>query len=633
MSLDTLTKEMMINRISQESTQKAVEDLTAVFVKRFALEDRQRLKDLEDKKEAKKQSKVDFGKSGKSGSSNDGGGLGWLKALKSLFGPLGLAALASLTGLDDAIKAMRLPRMIASVGRFFRRIGSIFRYISNLRLPDLPRLRMPELPKILIDGEALKMPKFRFVDTAGKAIGDFIDYKIKLPTLNFIDGAGKAITNFMDYKIRLPIISFIDEAGIRFGRYADLLVTKPLVRFMDAAGAILDNIKLKVPDIRISSPAVRFMDTAGKAITDFIDYKIRLPALNFIDGAGKAFGSVRDFKIPEISFEMPKTGALTSMLDTVKTIFGNFPDGATGVAGKGILGMIGSIGKVLSPILAPIKFIMRTVLRPFTQILLSVIDFVVGFYKGFTDEEGTFNEKVLSGLEGGFLGVIKGITDAFDLLFITIPAWLLEKMGMDNAAEFLRGFSLTELVDPIWAGIKGLVQFVGSNFILMKDIIVGEFELQLKSIINGFKNSFDRIGTFISNLGDNLYVMLSESLQFNFPGITGRVPDYLPEWMGGGKTIQIMPGFSLGMGDETTRSAARNRVAARTGESNDRIAARNTQTAELMASQNDRISSMTNAFQNQVVNAINDASTTNNNDTTVLNAPMMPSTTDASGLF
>ena len=53
-------------------------------------------------------------------------------------------------------------------------------------------------------------------------------------------------------------------------------------------------------------------------------------------------------------------------------------------------------------------------MRPFTQILLTIIDFVVGFYEGFTSEEGSMMDKVTAGIEGGLLGVVKGITEAID---------------------------------------------------------------------------------------------------------------------------------------------------------------------------------------------------------------------------
>jgi len=50
----------------------------------------------------------------------------------------------------------------------------------------------------------------------------------------------------------------------------------------------------------------------------------------------------------------------------------------------------------------------------------------------------------------------------------------------------------------------------------------------------------------------------------------------------------------------------------------------------MMQAQRDRLTQLGNQFQNQVVNAVNDARVTNNNDTTVMNTPAMPNTTEAS---
>ena len=389
----------------------------------------------------------------------------------------------------------------------------------------------------------------------------------------------------------------------------------PKVNFRFESGRV---VPLKIPEL----PKFSFADFAGKIFNAGEPIKLKLPEFPKI--------TLPDFKLPE----MPKLPTLEindkaiAIVGKVKNIIGFTAEGAEG--GKGLLGFFGRVFKLLNPVLAPLKFVMKTALRPFTQIILTVVDFVKGFYEGFTDEEGSMSDKILAGIEGGFIGVIKGITEAFDLLFITIPAWLLEKFGMQNAAEVLRGFSLTELVDPIWAGIKGIVTFVGDQFINMKDIVVGAFTLELTRIINGFKNAFTQLANFIQNLGDEMYIMLSESLQFNFPGIVGKVPDFLPSWMGGGKEIQIMPAFSLGMGNEQTRAAAAERIDYRTAKATALINERNKEVADMMKAQQDRLAELRNAFQNQVVNAVNaSTNTTNNTQNTVLNAPQMPSTMDA----
>lgn len=534
----------MATRVSQQNTETVIDQLYDLFAKRFQLEDRQRLKDLEAMREAQKQTKVKFNNGSSSGGSSAGGGiLGGLPGmLKGLLGPLALGGLASLAGLDAALKALKLPDVVKNIKSFLTGFKTVFDALPRVRI------EMPELPKL------------RFLTAAGDAITEFIDYKIKLPALRFMDGAGKVI---------------------------------------DAA-------------------------------KDFIDYKIKLPAIQYKDAvSGKIIGAVQDIdmpKLPKITVEFPKMQSVQTFTEGVAKIIGNFPDGGTGVAGKGILGIIGSIFNILKPALKPIGYVMSTALSPFTRIIITVIDFVKGFYDGFTSEEdgATFGEKLLAGVEGGVIGVVKGITEAFDLLFFTVPAWLLEKFGMDNMAEILRGFSFTDLVDPLWAGIKGVISFVADNFILMKDIIVADFEIQITKIATGVKNAFERLATFVANIGDNLYIMLSEKLQFTMPRIA------IPTPFG---DIVVTEGFTAGLGDETTRASAQASITRRNASRDANITRRNNELADMMQAQRDRLTQLGNAFQNQVVNAVNDARVTNNNDTTVMNAPAMPSTTEAAVPF
>ena len=561
MTLEEIKKQLQENRESTDDTTLEVMQLTDLMEKQFLKQDRQRLDDLEDKRESKKTSDQ-MKKAGQSSTTggNPFGDLGMLgNVLRSLFSPLGIAALASLTGADTAIRALKIPDMIKGVRTFFTNIADYFDKIRNIQLPKIE----------LIGGSAgrfkLPLPEIptpRFVT----ATGDLIE-------------AGK---NFLDIKIKTPAINFVDDVG-----------------------QAIDKIKLKIPKI----PDIKIPEIpTPKFVSDSVDFvkniELELPKLPQI-------------KIGEGDF---------SFIQKLKDILGNFPDGANDVAGKGILGFIGSVAKVLEPVLKPIKFIMKTVLRPFTQILLSVIDFVTGFYKGFTSEAddvtSTFTDKVLAGVEGGFLGVIKGITEAFDLLFFTIPAWLLEKFGMTNVADILRGFSFTELVDPIWNGIKNTVSFVGDNFMLMNDIISGYFALEITNMVNGIKVLGAKIGNWISNLGDQLYLFLAKNLRFKLDPIVITNPIT-------GNPLFTIPGFDAGVGTAETITAAEERITNRNTATAAKIEGLNNEVAEMMKAQQARLTELGNAFQSQVLVAPNNSQTTNQtNNATVLNSNGMPATID-----
>lgn len=603
MTLEEIKKQLQENKESTDDTTLEVMQLNDLMEKQFLKQDRQRLDDLEDKKESKKTANQLKQKSPLAGALGEGFDMKNLLSLRNflraLVSPFGIATLASITGYDAALRALKLPDMIKGVRSFFTRVSNIFDTIRKI-----------ELPKVTIEGGffgKIKLPEIptpRFVTAAGELLEagkNFLDIKIKQPTTRFIDSVGKAFTDFIDIKIKQPIS-----------------------RFVNSAGDMVDQIKLKIPEI----PTPKFVTAAGDAI-DKIDIKMPdIPTPKFVSASV-------DF-VKNIEFEMPKLPTIKigdgdfSFIQKLKDLLGVFPDGANGVAGKGILGFLGSVAKVLEPVLKPIKLIMRTVLRPFTQILLSVIDFVVGFYKGFTneaeDEMSTFSDKLLAGVEGGFLGVIKGITEAFDLLFFTIPAWLLEKFGMTNAAEILRGFSFTELVDPIWNGIKNTVSFVGDNFMLMKDIIVGYFTLEITRIVNGVKKAFEKMANFVNNLGDELYLLIAKNLRFKLDPMVVTNPIT-------GNPLFTIPGFDAGVGTAETIAAAEERITNRNTVSAAKIEGLNNEVAEMMKAQQERLAELTSNFQNQVVVAPNNSQVNQNNNTTVLNNNQMPDSVAADPIF
>ena len=494
------------------------------------------------------------------------------------------------------------------------------------RLDDLERMREGQKP-----GPATSAPTATVAKGDGFNFSDLLK-RFLLPSIPALTAIVASIAGFDDFLKGLNLVPKIDTVKNFFTRIGNLfnkigrialpdlpkivLPEIPSLRIVDAAGEIVDNIKLKLPKL----PKFSLLTFLGDVYNAGEPIKLKLPELpkfSFDTDLLKSF----KIKLPEL----PNINILPenfSFIDKLKGILGNFPDGATDVAGKGILGFIGSAAKVLEPVLKPIKFIMRTVLRPFTQVLLSVIDFVVGFYKGFTGEDGELSEKLLAGLEGGFLGVVKGITEGFDLIFLELPAMLAEKLGAGKAAEFLRGLKITDLVDPIWAGIKGLVVFVGDQFLNMKDIIVGSFTIQLTRIVNGVKKAFTQLSTFINNLGDELYLLIAKNFRFKLPEV--KIPETFltPEFT-------LIPPINVGIGDAKSIAAAEERIDSRSTKAANKITQLDNEVAELMKAQQARLAELQESFQNNVINSINNSTnTTNNTNATVLNNNSMPSTVD-----
>ena len=347
--------------------------------------------------------------------------------------PTGIAAItsgiiavgASLTGLDDALRGAFIVKTLGQVGIA---IKDTVKAIS-IAVTDFKN-------SIKNFGTNLKNV-FVFDDDAKKAFTGFVD-DLRLRFMIFADDTKKSfnanLTEFDKTILKFP--------GTITGAIGDI--------FTAAKASILTTIPESSGTI-----TTKVSDTL-KPVTGFFT-----SIFDNLSGLGKL--------LPTINFE------------AVKAIF----VGAEGTGG--LFGFLSKIFAFFRPILRPIEFLLKTALRPFTQILLSVIDFVVGFFKGFKAEDGTFLEKLTAGLEGGIKGVIKGFTQAIDMIFIEFPAWILKTLGFTKISDNLKKYKLTDLVDPIYDAIKAFFndpigitkQVMGS---LIKNFF-GVIEESIKGII------------------------------------------------------------------------------------------------------------------------------------------------------
>ena len=255
---------------------------------------------------------------------------------------------------------------------------------------------------------------------------------------DFLGSMKVVAQKFDDFGRNLLKVVFIPEEGVKalgqqiykiFGLGVD---GKPVVGTSEAMKALYNPQKALANAIK---PITTFFDDLVKPVTTFLDGAKEAGPMKAIGGLFSGIAGLTKF-VPRIDFA------------ALKAVIGSAEDAT------GIVGFFSSVFNFIKPLLKPFEFVLKTVMRPFTQILLSVVDFVTGFYQGFTSEDGTFFEKLTAGIEGGILGVIKGFTDAIDLIFIKLPAWIMEKLGFEGLADNLREFSLSELVEPAWEGIK-----------------------------------------------------------------------------------------------------------------------------------------------------------------------------------
>lgn len=230
--------------------------------------------------------------------------------------------------------------------------------------------------------------------------------------------------------------------------------------------------------------------------------KIKLPDLP----------SLRLPSLPGFNLSLPN---FSKYLDPLKSFFGT--------VGKFFSGAFDIFKPLLAPIKAATKFLKGV---PIIGWVLTAFDGLFGAIRGFTETEGSLTDKLWGAFEGAVMGIITGVTDAIDLIAISLPAWFLEKLGFEGAAEKLRGFSLTTLVENLWSSIKGL-----------------------------FDNGIDGLTTTLKNIPDYLYLAAQKHLRISMPEISVG----LPSWLGGGK-FTLIPAFSVGFGSNEGAAQAQQNI-------------------------------------------------------------------------
>jgi hypothetical protein len=271
-------------------------------------------------------------------------------------------------------------------------------------------------------------------------------------SVGFADETAKVLKNLIDIPKNLSKVFVIpDETKALFKNVPTIIGTvvdnlfKPFDVFIENFKIGFNRIGTKATGIVDSVLKVGDFDTlAAKA--GAIVGKINAPFValgNGIDSISEGIGSITKF-LPSIDFS------------ALKAVFGSVD------SGTGIIGFLGKALSIFKPLLIPFEFAAKTILRPFTQILLSIIDFATGFIDGFKGAEGeSLGDRILSGINEGIRSVIRGFTEAIDLLLFTFPGWIAEKLGFEKIAAKLKDFNITKFVDPV---IDGVIDFVKNIF-------------------------------------------------------------------------------------------------------------------------------------------------------------------------
>lgn len=324
----------------------------------------------------------------------------------------------------------------------------------------------------------------------------------------------------------------------------------------------------------------------------------KIPA-SIVETIGSAFRFLG--KSVSAVFDIIKSNTFIATLgDMIKFLFGDITKKLSGFTRvfSSIGQLFSSMGKIASGAFKILGNVFRAVkvFARFTFLapLITLFDFIKGAFTGFVDAEGGIFQKLLGALEGGVLGIIKGITAGLDVLIFGLPAFLLEKLGFTGLAEKFRGFSITALVDDLWSNIKGLFS----------------------------KLNFKELTTRLANFKDKMLINLSK-ISFSIPDITIPIPNFL-----GGGDFRLLKGFTVGVSETGAREAQR-RINQRNAAL---IQSRNAAEQESSARLNNAQSQLANTIDSRNISAVQqnnaiDARSTQNN-TTVLNQAPMPSSSD-----
>ena len=346
-----------------------------------------------------------------------------------------------------------------------------------------------------------------------------------------------SFTKFLNYLVELPstLTKLFDDTILKL---KDLFenIKLPKIELPE-----LPKISFIMPEnwglIRLPKlPIMEFIDDAGKKIVDFADYKIRLPSIELIDKLNKAIDSTGITK----TFE--------TIIDVIGWGTGIVADVAQ-AGGRGLLGFFSILGSGFQK-LKNLPFFGKAIgllVAPVTTFLISAFDFVTGFIDGFNSVPNIVNPatgeitvdlkaKLLAGLDKGVENVIRGIIEGIEFVFLKVPGWILEKLGVPNPLDDI---NLTQFTEPIWNGIKGTFKFVFDS----------EYRTQQ---LQAFKEKYD-----ISKIVQDFFRSMKESVK-SFFGFDSNNQSRLALEEEAAAISESLSGMELGGITETSKGRAGN---------------------------------------------------------------------------
>ena len=190
---------------------------------------------------------------------------------------------------------------------------------------------------------------------------------------------------------------------------------------------------------------------------------------------------------------------------------------ALGLLGGGLAGLslqIGEFFPFIKPFTSALKILGTAIFGP----IVAVIDFAVGFIKGFVNsEESNFGARLVDGMIGGVAQIVDTLT--------------LGLIGFDAIKEFLDPifqpfkdafYNISEIIgDPERGIFSKIMGVIGEIY-----LAIGRFQL---NIITKIGEVIANVGQYILfELGPMLFKKLQEGFAFLYDFFTIELPAYLP---------------------------------------------------------------------------------------------------------
>ena len=184
-----------------------------------------------------------------------------------------------------------------------------------------------------------------------------------------------------------------------------------------------------------------------------------------------------------------------------------------GLAGLG-LAITGDLFPKVKPIVSALKLLAYSVFGP----VVAIVDFAVGFFKGFANsEESNFGAKLVDGLTGGIAQIVDTLT--FGLIGFDAIKEFIDPVFQPFKDAF---YNISAIINDPDKGIFGKIMgVIGEVFLAL-----GRFQLNLITTIG---EVIANVGSYILfDLAPMLFEKLKEGFNFLYDFFTIELPAYLP---------------------------------------------------------------------------------------------------------